>query len=154
MLGRCACAGCTSSEVVQKPACTSGSVLLFVERESGNVWFLSRCGRARDPLLCGRTQFQSATSCELLVQAIHRVDFQKRLFHGRCRAERASSPAPQHESVERSIAARGASLTVWSCSHRFESVERIIFAASRAGAGNTRSAASAAWSLSRGFSTR
>ena len=49
-------------------------------------------------------------------------------FYVQCCAERASSPAPQRERVERSIAARGASLNVWSRSHRFESVERIIFA--------------------------
>ena len=30
------------------------------------------------------------------------------------------------ESVERSIAARGASLNVWSLSHRFESVEGLL----------------------------
>ena len=68
-----------------------------------------------------------------------------------CRTERASSPAPQSGSVERSIVARGASSNVWSLSHRFESVEGIIFAASGASGGNTRSAASGAWSLSRGF---
>ena len=70
-----------------------------------------------------------------------------------CHAERASFPAPQRESVERSTTACGASLNVWSSSHRFENVERIIFAASRASDGNTRSAASAAWSRSHNFST-
>ena len=45
-------------KVVQKPDCSGGSVLLFVERESGNVWFPSRCRRARDPLLnlCEQSQ--------------------------------------------------------------------------------------------------
>ena len=35
-----------------------GSVLLFVERENGNVWFLSRSSRASNPLLslCGHSQ--------------------------------------------------------------------------------------------------
>ena len=95
-----------------------------------------------------RTQFQSATSCF----KPHFVwFFLKTLFYVQCRAERASSPAPQRESVERNIAARGASLNVWSLSHRFETVEEIIFETSRACGGNTRSAASAASSLSRGF---
>ena len=65
----------------------------------------------------------------------------------------ASSPAPQRESVEWSIIAHGAPLNVWARSHKFESVARITFAASIASGRNTRSAASCAWSLSRGFST-
>ena len=44
-------------KTVQKPDCSGGSVLLFVERESGNVWFPSRCSRARDPLFfCGSSR--------------------------------------------------------------------------------------------------
>ena len=78
-----------------------------------------------------------------LLQATIRVDFERDSFTFSLVRE-ASSPAPQRESVERSIAARGASLNVWSLSHRFETVEGIIFEAS----GNTRSAASAAWSPS------
>ena len=45
-------------EVVQKPDCSGGSVLLFVERESGIVWFPSRCSRARDLLLSLHEQSQ------------------------------------------------------------------------------------------------
>ena len=43
---------------MQKPHCSIGSVLLFLERESGNFWFPSRCSRARDPLLslCEQSQ--------------------------------------------------------------------------------------------------
>ena len=98
-----------------------------------------------------RTQFQSATSC---FKPPFMFCFLKTLFYVQCRAERASSPAPQRESVERSIAARGASLNVWSLSHSFETVEGIIFEDSEArgaSGGNTRSAASGAWSLSRRF---
>ena len=68
--------------------------------------------------------------CDELLQATIRVDFESHSFM--CSVVReASSPAPQRESVEWSIAARGASLNVWSLSHRFESVG-VFFAASRA----------------------
>ena len=51
-------------EVVQKPHSSGGSVLLFVERESGNVWFPSRCSRARDPLFCLCKQSQPVGDSE------------------------------------------------------------------------------------------
>ena len=57
-----------------------------------------------------------------------------------------------HHHPHRSVKA-GASLNFRSLSHRFESVEGIFFAAIRASAGNTRTAASGAWSLFKRFST-
>ena len=54
------------------------------------------------------------------------------MFRGH--AQGASSPAPQFESVERSISARGV-FEFGSLTHRSESVERIISLSKRASGG-------------------
>ena len=80
-----------------------------------------------------RTQFQSATSC--FKPPCVWIFKETLLWSVSC-----------GEGIITRIAARGASLNVWSLSHKSVSVEGLL-----CGGGNTRSAAFAAWSLSRGF---
>ena len=73
-----------------------------------------------------------------LPQAILGLDFE-RDSDVQWDAERASSPAPQREDVERSISARGVP-ECWSHTHRSESWEGIILHPTDPVVDNTRSA--------------
>ena len=93
-----------------------------------------------------RTQYKSTTSC-----------FKPSLVWTYKETMMSSSMEKGHHHPHRSVKAwsgaflLAASLDYRSLTHRSESVERIISPSSRASGENTRSAASGAWPLSRGF---